>query len=93
MTAFPFRSCWAPHLPHLALGSVFSFALSATSIQIRYPSNFAIPVSQMSSVMQQGNRAGATMTPALGRRHDRSTRFQLHHRGPLALGRDPYFHG
>ena len=67
MTAFPFRSCWAPHLPHLALGSVFSFALSATSIQIRYPSNFAIPVSQMSSVMQQGNRAGATMTPALGR--------------------------
>ena len=36
-----------------------------TSIQIRYRSNFAVPVSQMCSVMQQENRAGATMTPAL----------------------------
>ena len=39
-----------------------------TSIQIRYRSNFAVPVSQMSSVMQQENRAGATMTPALNQR-------------------------
>ena len=39
-----------------------------TSIQIRYRSNFAAPVSQMCSVMQQENRAGATMTPALNRR-------------------------
>ena len=39
-----------------------------TSIQIRYRSNFAVPVSQMSSVMQQENRAGTTMTPALNQR-------------------------
>ena len=28
MTAFTFRSCWKRRLPHGALGSVFSFALS-----------------------------------------------------------------
>ena len=28
MTAFPFRSCWKRHLPHVALGSIFSFARS-----------------------------------------------------------------
>ena len=39
-----------------------------TSIQIRYRSNFAVPVPQMCSVMQLENRAGATMTPALNRR-------------------------
>ena len=39
-----------------------------TSIQSRCRSNFAVPVSQMSSVMQQENRAGATMTPALNQR-------------------------
>ena len=36
-----------------------------TSIQIRYRSNFAVPVSQMYSVLLPENRAGATMTPAL----------------------------
>ena len=45
-----------------------------TSIQIRYRSNFAVPVSQMCSVMQQENRAGATMTPALNRRPWSSSR-------------------
>ena len=35
MTAFPFRSCWAPHLRHVALGPVFSFALSALKSAIR----------------------------------------------------------
>ena len=39
-----------------------------TSIQIHYRSNFAVPVSQMSSVLLPGNRAGATMTPALNQR-------------------------
>ena len=29
MTAFTMRSCWVLHLRHVALGSVFSFALSA----------------------------------------------------------------
>ena len=38
------------------------------SIQIRYRSNFAVPVSQMCSVMQLENRAGTTMTPALNQR-------------------------
>ena len=28
MTAFPSRSCWAPHLPHGACGSVFHIGLS-----------------------------------------------------------------
>ena len=28
MTAFTLRSCWKRHLPHVALGTVFSFALS-----------------------------------------------------------------
>ena len=37
-------------------------------IQIRYRSNFAVPVSQMCSVMQLENRAGTTMTPALSQR-------------------------
>ena len=32
----------------------------APSIQIRYRANFAVPVSQMCSVMQQENRAGTT---------------------------------
>ena len=35
-----------------------------TSIQIRYRSNFAVPVSQMCSVMQQENRAHTRVSPS-----------------------------
>ena len=38
MTAFPFRSCWPRDLPHVALGSIFSFALSELQAWLVLPS-------------------------------------------------------
>ena len=49
-------------------GQILGTVHRQTSIQIRCRWNYPVPVSQMSSVMQQENRAGTTMTPALNRR-------------------------